>query len=233
MDVILLGGLWLDGGTVWRAVAEGISARGPRPVPLTLPGQGDGKGSADLEDQVAVTVAAVDAAEGKVVVIGHSAAATLAWIAADRRPDHVAAVGLIGGFPASDGQAYADFFEPVDGAMAFPGWEKFEGPDSDDLDESARADLAAAMIPVPEGVSRGTVRYTDDRRRDVPVTLICPEFGPEDAKEWVASGDVPELAVASSLDYVDIDSGHWPMVSAPQELATILADLADRHTAAG
>lgn len=233
MDVILLGGLWLDGGSVWREVAEGVSARGHRPVPLTLPGQGDGNDGAGLEDQVAATVAAVDAADGRAVVIGHSAAATLAWIAADRRPDQVAAVGLIGGFPASDGETYADFFEPVDGAMAFPGWEKFAGPDSDDLDEETRRGLAAAMIPVPEGVSRARVSYTDERRLAVPVTLICPEFGPEDAREWVASGDLPELAAASALDYVDIDSGHWPMVSAPQELATILADLADRQTAAG
>ena len=48
---------------------------------------------------------------------------------------------MIGGFPASDGSAYADFFPIVDGAMPFPGWEPFDGPDSADLDGDARAAL--------------------------------------------------------------------------------------------
>lgn len=230
MDVILLGGLWLT-GDVWHEVAEGVAARGHRAVPVTLPGQGDGNAGATLEDQIDAAVTAVEAADGAALVIGHSAACTLAWLAADRRPEQVAAVGLLGGFPSNDGDTYADFFEPVDGQMAFPGWAAFEGPDSADLDEATRERMLAAMVPVPVGVSRGTVQYADARRSAVPVTVICPEFGPDDAREWIAAGDVPELAAATTLDYVDIDSGHWPMLSAPAALATIIADLADRHTA--
>jgi hypothetical protein len=40
----------------------------------------------------------------------------------------VAKVALIGGFPSTDGETYANFFEPVAGAVAFPGWGPFEGP---------------------------------------------------------------------------------------------------------
>jgi hypothetical protein len=50
----------------------------------------------------------------------------------------VAKVVLIGGFPSAHGERYADFFEPTDGMVPFPGWEHFEGPDSADLDEAAR-----------------------------------------------------------------------------------------------
>ena len=231
MDVILIGGLWLT-ADVWGEVTQGLRARGHRGVAVALPGQGDGDDAATLEDQVAAVLAAVDGADGRPLVIGHSAACTLAWLAADRRPEQVAAVGLIGGFPSSDGGTYADFFEPVDNLMAFPGWPAFEGPDSADLDESTRARMETDMVAVPVGVSRGTVRYADPRRSAVPVTLICPEFGPDDARDWVASGDLPELAAATTLDYVDLDSGHWPMVSEPSALASLLADLADRHTAA-
>lgn len=227
MDVILLGGLWLT-ADVWDEVVEGLATRGHRGVPVRLPGQGDGNSSATLDDQEAAALAAVDAADGRPLVIGHSAACTLAWLVADRRPEQVAGVGLIGGFPSSDGERYADFFEPVDGQMAFPGWAAFEGPDSADLDDATRTRMESAMVPVPVGVSRGTVRYADPRRAAVPVTVICPEFGPEDAKEWIAAGDVPELAQVSTLDYVDIDTGHWPMVSDPDALTAILADLADR-----
>ena len=226
MDIVLIGGLWLD-GTSWAEVGPALEERGHRPVPVTLPGQGDGATAATLDDQVAAVVAAVDDAEGPAMVVGHSAACTLAWIAADARPERVAKVALIGGFPGEDGQPYADFFEPTDGVVPFPGWEPFEGPDSADLDEAARSRIAAAMVPVPEGVTRGTVRLQDERRYDVPVLVVCPEFSPTQAQEWIDAGDAPELARAKHLELVDIDSGHWPMFSAPAELARLLADAAD------
>ena len=221
MDIVLVAGLWLD-GSAWNEVAPVIAESGHRPVPLTLPGQGDGNPAATLDDQVAAVLAAVDAAPGPAVVVGHSAAAGLAWIAADARPEKVARATLIGGFPVLDGEKYADFFPMSDGVMPFPGWAKFEGPDADDLDPDARARIEAAAIPVPEAVARGTVHLTDPRRYDVPVVLVCPEFTPAQAKEWITEGELPELARAKRLDFADIDSGHWPMVTRPAELARLL-----------
>jgi pimeloyl-ACP methyl ester carboxylesterase len=219
---VLIAGLWLD-GSAWDDVVPALTELGHRPVSLTLPGQGDGSASATLEDQVAAVLAAVDSAPGKAMVVGHSAACTLAWLAADARPEKVAKVVLVGGFPAADGERYADFFEVTDGVMPFPGWEPFAGPDSADLDEPTRNAMAAAAIPVPEGVARGVVRLTDSRRYDVPVVVVCPEFTPAQAREWIGAGDVPELAKAKHVDFVDIDSGHWPMASKPAELARLLA----------
>ncbi|MFC8738349.1 alpha/beta hydrolase [Streptomyces sp. NA03103] len=222
MDILLIGGLWLD-ATVWTRVASTLESLGHRPVPLTLPGQGDGAATATLDDQVAAVLAAVDAAPGKPMVVGHSAACALAWLAADRRPERLARVALIGGVPTPDGQPYADFFEVRDGVMPFPGWEPFQGPDAADLDEAARREMAAAAVPVPEGVARGVVRLTDERRFDVPVLLVCPEFTPAQARKWIDAGEVPELARTGHVDFADIDSGHWPMITRPVELAGILA----------
>ena len=222
MDVLLIAGLWLD-GSAWDDVVPALEALGHRPVPLTLPGQGDGSASATLDDQVAAVLATIDSASGGLMVVGHSAACTLAWLAADARPEKVAKVALIGGFPSTDGEPYADFFEPKDGVMPFPGWSTFEGPDSADLDEEKRRNIASAAIPVPEGVTKGVVRLADERRFDVPVVLLCPEFTPVQAQEWIDAGEVPELAKAKHLDFVDIGSGHWPMFSHPIELARLLA----------
>lgn len=222
MDVLLIAGLWLD-GSVWDDVASTLRSLGHRPVPVSLPGQGDGFASATLDDQVAAVLTAVDAASDKPMVVGHSAACTLAWLAADARPDKISKVVFVGGFPAADGKPYADFFELRDGVMPFPGWDPFEGPDSADLDEEARRTFATAAIPVPQGVATGVVRLTDERRFEVPVMVICPEFTPAQAKEWTNAGDVPELAKVKHLDFVDLDSGHWPMHTKPAELARLLA----------
>jgi pimeloyl-ACP methyl ester carboxylesterase len=221
MEILLIPGLWLD-GSAWADVASALEGLGHRPLPLTLPGQGDGAVTATFDDQITAVVAAVDSTAGKPVVVGHSAAATLAWKAADVRPEKVAKVILVGGFPSADGQPYADFFEPTDGAVTFPGWEPFDGPDSADMDEEARRRFEAVVVPVPETVTRATVRLSDERRFDVPVVVVCPEFTPAVARGWIDAGDVPELARAKHVDYVDIDSGHWPMVTKPVELAELL-----------
>ena len=223
MDILLIAGLWLD-GSAWDDVVPALRSLGHRPVPLTLPGQGDGSTSAMLKDQVAAVLDAVDAAPGRPMVVGHSAACTLAWLAADARPEQVAKVVLIGGFPTGDGKPYFDAFPQRDGAIQFPGWAPFEGPDAADLGEQTRKAIAAAAIPVPGGVAEGMVRLRDERRFDVPVTVVCPEFTPAQAQDWIKAGDVPELAKAKHLDFVDIDSGHWPMFSKPTELARLLAD---------
>ena len=43
----------------------------------------------------------------------------------------------------------------------------------------------------------------------------------------IDAGDIPELARAKHVDLADIDSGHWPMITKPAELARILATAAD------
>ena len=89
-DIVLIGGLWLP-ASEWDATAQELAALGHRPLVVSLPGQDGGNRRATLADQVDAVVAVVDAAAGKPYVVGHSAACSLAWIAADARPDKVAA----------------------------------------------------------------------------------------------------------------------------------------------
>lgn len=224
MDILLIAGLWLP-APIWDEVVLELVGLGHRPLPVALPGVDDRSASATLDDQVAAVLAAVDAAD-RPLVVGHSAAATLAWIAADRRPDALAGVVLVGGFPAADGSTYADFFPSEGGKMGFPGWEPFDGPDSDDLDADARHRIEQVVVPVPAGVSTASVTLSDDRRFGIPVVLVCPEFSPVQAETWFAAGEMPELERVERLTFVDIDSGHWPMVTRPAEFARVIADAA-------
>lgn len=227
MDIVLIAGLWLD-ANVWDDVMRSLKGRGHRGVPVQLPGQGDGMSSATLADQTAAVLEAIDTAHGRPMVVGHSAACSLAWLATDARPDTIEKVVFVGGFPSSDGTPYADVFPVREGLMPFPGWEPFAGPDSADLDDATKRAIAAAAIPVPEGVCRGVVTLVDQRRYDAPVVLVCPEFSPAQAQEWISEGEAPELASVKHLSFLDIDTGHWPMISAPAELARLLADAADQ-----
>lgn len=224
MDIILLPGLWLD-GSAWEPALPPLRQALHRPFPLTLPGQGadvPGQDVIDLEDQLAAALAPIDSSGERVLVVGHSAASTLAWMVADRRVDDVAAVVMVGGMPSADGEPYAGFAETQDGVARFPGWEAFDGPDSDDLDEDARAWLEARMHPMPATITGAAVHYTDPRRHEVPVVMLCPEYSPEDAQAWLAQGAMPELEPVRSLRFVDLETGHWPMASRPELLAQAL-----------
>jgi pimeloyl-ACP methyl ester carboxylesterase len=226
MDIVLIAGLWLNGGTVWDEVAGELAALGHRPVPVALPGQGDGRAAATLADQLAAVLAAVDAADGPVLLVGHSASSSLAWLAADARLAKVAKVVFIGGWPHPDGRPYFQGLPVSGGAVPFPGWAEFEGPDSADLDEAARRSFAAAAVPVPVGVTDATIRLTDPSRHALPAVLICPEFSPAEIREVIDQGRLPELAAIENLELADIDSGHWPMITKPAELARIISDAA-------
>jgi hypothetical protein len=115
----------------------------------------------------------------------------------------------------------------VNGVMAFPGWETFEGPDSDDLDADARAALDAVSVPVPGGVAEALVELSDERRYAVPLVLVCPEYSPDQARAWLEAGEMPEVALAQRVSFANIDSGHWPMATQPVELARLLAGIAE------
>jgi pimeloyl-ACP methyl ester carboxylesterase len=228
MDMVLTAGLWLR-ATVWDKTSAKLTGLGHNPKSVRLPGI-DGVSSplgTGLDAQLEAVLAAIDAAD-QPLVVGHSAASALAWMAADRRVGQVAGVAMIGGYPPADGQPYLEGFDADDdGRIPFPGWEPFAGPDSDDLDEAAKAKLADSAVAVDPLVAKASVSLTNPDRAEVPAAIVCPEFGPEDVQNWMLAGQLPELGRIANVTLLDIETGHWPMVSDPGQLAAAL----DRYAA--
>ena len=233
-DVVLVPGLWLQGST-WDAVVPHLERAGHRARPLTLPGTDPDGGRAGIgtTEQVAAVVAAVDETpEGvPVVLVGHSMGSAVVHGAVDARPERVARAVYVGGFPASSGRPPASGFGTDGDDLPFPGWDAMDDADVRDLDEPTRATVQAAMVPSPAGLTTDPLVLGDERRFAVPVTMVCPEFTPDQVREWVADGDLPELAAVHDVDYVDLDSGHWPQVTRPAELAEAIAAAAARADA--
>jgi pimeloyl-ACP methyl ester carboxylesterase len=224
MDIVLVPGLWLDGAS-WDEVTPHLEAAGHRVHPVTLPGlesRDADRSAITLDDHVAAVVALIDAAEGPVVLVGHSGGAGIVHAAADARPDRVARNIFIGGFPNAEGQPLVGGFEATGGEVPLPDFAGFEEAELRDLDEAALADFRARAIPSPAGVVQGLHHYTDDRRYDVPVTVIAPEFTGDDLREWMAAGHLAELSKVKDLTIADLPTGHWPQFSKPAELALVI-----------
>jgi pimeloyl-ACP methyl ester carboxylesterase len=71
-------------------------------------------------------------------------------------------------------------------------------------------------------------QLSDERRYDVPVTVIACEFSSAMLREWMEQGHpyVRELAKIRDVDYIDLPTGHWPQFTRPEELGrAILASV--------
>jgi len=225
MDIILIPGLWLDGSS-WEKVVPVLAQVGHRTHPLTLPGmesQDADRSGITLRDHADAVIAAIDAVDpagGKVVLVGHSAGGAIAHAAVDARPDRVARVVYVGGFPTGDGAAVADGYPAENGEVPLPDWSAFEDEELADLDDTARAAFRARAIPSPAHVTRDPQQLTDERRYDVPVTVIATEFTSAMLRTWIARGEHPvrEFTKIRDVDYVDLPTGHWPQFTRPEDL---------------
>ena len=225
MDIILVPGLWLDGGS-WDRVVPALLKEGHRVVAITPPGHnGEDPASVGYPDLVAAIVTEIDNARAPALLVGHSASCAAVWAAADRRPERVCRVLLVGGFPIPDGMMLLDGFEATDdGVLPFIGWQAFDGPDSADLGEGDRAWLEGHMSPAPADFALGTQRLANEHRYDVPVVMVCAEYAEAGLRDWLAEGAPPlaELSRIKHLSFIEFHSGHWPQASRPQDLAAAI-----------
>jgi pimeloyl-ACP methyl ester carboxylesterase len=224
MDIILIPGLWLDASS-WDEVVPHLERAGHRAHPITLPGMEEtdtDRAGISRSDCVDAIVAAVDAANGPVALVGHSMGAGLAYAALDARPDRVARAIYIGGFPDADGSIGE--FPSVDGEIPLFAWSDFDEADLTDLDDEARARFEERAIPSPARMTSDPQRLSDERRYDVPVTMICTEFSADTLRKWIDDELEPvlEFAKISDVTFVDLPTGHWPQFTKPVELAEVI-----------
>jgi pimeloyl-ACP methyl ester carboxylesterase len=229
--IILVPGFWL-GAWAWDEVAETLRADGHDVTALTLPGLE----SADVDrsairfaDHVDAIVDAVTARTDPVVLVVHSASGFSGYAASDRVPERIAAMVYVDTAPGVG--ALDPGFEGIEKPMV---WQEIEEEENlQGLSEDQKGRFRERAVPVPGSLLRETVALTNDRRRDIPSTLICTGFTAEQYQtyarehpEWAFLAGIRELRDAT---WVDLPTSHWPMWSRPRELAQLIGDVARRH----
>jgi pimeloyl-ACP methyl ester carboxylesterase len=229
MIIVLIPGLWLDGSS-WDEVVPTLEQAGHRTHALTLPGM-ESKDADRSEvtlrhhvDAVVEVIDSFDPADGKVALVGHSGGGAIAHAAIDARPDRVARVVYVDSWPLGNGMVINDQFPAENGEVPLPDWSLFDEEDLVDLDDELRAAFRERAIPSPVHVTRGPQQLSDERRYDVPATVIACEFSSTILREWMEQGEpnLQELAKLRDVDYVDLPTGHWPQFTRPKELGSAI-----------
>jgi pimeloyl-ACP methyl ester carboxylesterase len=230
--VVLVPGFWL-GAWAWDDVIPHLRERGLSPLALTLPGlepDHPDRGSVRLEDQVrAIEEALGEAPRGaRTVLVAHSGAAVPASVALDRHVDQVDHVVWVDTAPVVDGYAMDPDLAGSEHPLSAQYDEELEQGSMAGLSEDQLATFRERAVPQPAATLREAVSLVDERRLDVPGTIVCTAFPAAEYRSYAEQG-MPFLAGVLEyrrLDLVDLPTGHWPMWSRPEDLAAIIATAA-------
>ena len=229
MTFVLIPGAWM-GAWVWEPVTRGLRALGHRVYPVTLSGLAKDADTSDVGlathiDDVLSIMEADDLRD--VVVVGHSYSGIVAGQVADRAPDRVAHTVFIDAFLPRDGRAMLDAFG--------------ERQRQDELRQISEnrdrwPDPEVAGIVDGHGLSVEQARWLAERLVDHPGRTVSEPAVlnrplAEQRATYIAcslevSDDVVAMRKEPGWTFLRLDAGHWPMVSAPEALVALLAQVA-------
>ena len=228
---VLVPGAWL-GAWAWEGVADQLERRGHVVHALTLTGQ------AERADEVTPATGlgthvedVVDALATRglrdVVLVGHSYGSAVTGAAAGRAHDRIAQLVYVSDGPSPPetsifdlmGDEAAGMMEGIASAAGDP--DRLPFPDRDTLDrfygdhgfDDALYDrVAARATPLPLGAFRERTPPADPSVDRIPRTYVH------------ARGDGPNPMDPPPPGWavVELETGHWPMLTAPADLAEVL-----------
>jgi len=242
--IVLVHGAWM-GGWIFRDVARALRARGHEVYTPTLTGLGErshlARPEVELETHIHDVVNVLRFEDLRdVVLVGHSAAGIVVQGAADRAGDRLSTLVYLDTAPMPVGQPLINFNPPAvaeemrrrvrdEGEgwrLPFPDFDQLGPPPIvAGLGPEARALMESRAVPQPfRTYTRALPLPIDDiaiaaakYRRAV---IACNGFR-------AVESTAPKMAAFMTPDWLrrDLETGHWPMLSAPQALAEIIEDL--------
>lgn len=226
--IILVPGFWL-GAWAWDSVATALREAGQTVTALTLPGLESAEADrtrVTFADHVDAICAAVQDAGRPVILAVHSGAGFSGYAATDQIPEQIAAMIYVDSGPgvgAMDAEFDGEEF-PLPSATDLAADENLDG-----LSDEVLSEFRRLALPQPGGTIREAATLVNDARLDVPTTVVCTSFTSEQYRDAVQQGFgfVAGLQDLRDVTYVELPTSHWPMWSRPQELAQLIAEIAD------
>jgi pimeloyl-ACP methyl ester carboxylesterase len=249
---VLVGGGWL-GGWCWQSVARQLRNQGHDAYPVTLTGLGErvhlASPEVDLETHITDVVNLIEFEDlREVVLVGHSYAGLVITGVADRVPERIALLAYLDAGPSPDGAAFMDLQPPaaielierlVNEAgegwrIPLPTWEELEGvmgASLEGLGQHERDQMRAQATAQPLRTWTQPLSLRNPAREELPKLLITCSLPLAQVRQMIAAGHPWFAALAGpQWSFRELPTGHWPMFSVPDQLASLLADLSSAQS---
>ncbi|MDN5747300.1 MAG: alpha/beta hydrolase [Pseudonocardia sp.] len=240
--IVLVHGAWHDGSS-WASVVAELTARGHDARAVDLPADRPGAGYQDYTDAVLDAVGPAD----RVVLVGHSLGGLTTPVVAQRiGPGRVAGLVLVAALVPRPGASWQDRVRSEPGVMA-AGFGRGQQRHDDGTTSWPAAEAEAGLyagVAQESSVAEVTQAVAGLRRQDwaiakevtpltawpsVPtVCVVCAGDRVVDTT-WSRSA----AAEIPGAEVVEFDGGHFPMLTRPAELASVIAAVAERSREAG
>lgn len=229
-DFVLVHGAW-QGAWCWRRIIPDLWARGHRAFAVTLTGVGDRvhlmSRSIHLADHIQDVAELVEVEElSRPILVGHSYAGLLITAVADRYRDRIGHLVYLDAIVPHSGESWSSFHDPATRAERRAGIER----------TGAMLPLSAAAY----GLKGADAEWVERRQRPHPGGVYDDPLVFDEAA-WsrlprtfvdCTSPALPTITpsrqrVRSQLGWrvVEIPTGHDAMISAPEELLTVLGEV--------
>ena len=231
MKFVLVPGAWL-GAWAWNRVTPFLEKEGHETYPVTLTGMGDRVHLAtkDVGMETAVQDVLNVIKYGDLddfVLVGHSFAGKVAAAVADRAHDKVKVVIYLDSFRPERVRTPQGGFDPANefgalppGGFAFPLKEATVDAIGKDVKGEDRKWLMTMATPWPGKLAKDPITLSEDYDGVKEAYVFCTLTG--DPVDEIVAGKWGKLEGPYKL----IETGHWPMITKPEELAGDLVSLA-------
>ena len=228
---VLVPGAWL-GAWAWKDVTPLLEKKGHSAYPVTLTGMGERVHLATKE--VGMETAIQDVLNvikyngiDDFVLAGHSFAGKVAAAVADRVPEKVKKVIYVDAFrpervtTPQGGFNPANEFGPLPpGGFAFPLTEETVDRIGKDVKGRSRKWMMSMATPWPGKLATDPITLSKKYNKVKEAYIFCSLSG--DPIDEIIAGKWGKL----EGPYKVMETGHWPMLTKPEELARNLASLA-------
>lgn len=237
--IILVHGAW-HGGWCWDRVRPALEAAGHTVIAPTLPGlepKATGSEPPSLEDHVQSVVEAIHAADGRVLLVGHSYGGMVVTAAADRARDRIAGVVYLDAAVPANGRSFASHIPGIDaeaiarreGAFRHMagGGDWLPAPAFDTIgisDETDKEWLGPLLVPHPVRTWLEPVSISEAGLEGVPRTYVLATDPPTTIMGYPLHGEVAKSA--PGWTYREVATGHEMMVTEPDRTADVILEAA-------
>lgn len=237
MNIVLIPGAWM-GPWVWEPVTRGLRGLGHQVYPVALTGLDASEvdvSGVGLETHINDVLKALEEGDLRdVVIVGHTSTGALAGIVADRVPERVIHTVFVDTFLPHNGESLLEAFPPGlredelrlieenNGRWPIP--DATVVADGQDLTTDEAEWLVKRFVGHPGRVLTDPVTLKQPLSQQRVTYIVCE-------REHIGGNladDIEAMRAQPSWTFRTLDTGLWPMLSAPDQFIALLDDVASK-----